>query len=91
MVPSLAPAPQALTLGLRLSLRLRALLLSGSKNSTRSWVPERTAVMSQAQLGGFGTLPLLSLLLSFEQVAFYEHVVVRCGFKDSYCVQRVEH
>lgn len=47
--------------------------------------------MSQAQLGGFGTLPLLSLLLSFEQVAFYEHVVVRCGCKDSYCVQRVEH
>lgn len=46
--------------------------------------------MSQAQLGGFGTLPLFSLLLGFEQVAFYEHVVC-CGFKASYCVQRVEH
>lgn len=46
--------------------------------------------MSQAQLGGFKTLPLLSLLLGFEKW-LSEHVVVGCGLKASYCVQRVEH
>lgn len=46
--------------------------------------------MSQAQLGGFKTLPLLSVLLRFEKW-LSEHVVVGCGVKASYCVQKVEH
>lgn len=91
--PPLAPAPQALILCRRFfcacasycshALAHRTVLTPAYPKGRRN----KYGGMIRAQLGRFKTLSLLSFLLDFKQ----EHVVVGCGVKDSYCVQRVEH
>lgn len=68
--PTLAPAPQALTLGRRFLASAQALTLTHRAVLTPGYTKGRKdGGMSQAQPGGFEALPLLSLLLGFEQVA----------------------